>query len=252
VISWIKKTSSAMLEDSSDYNKGFQKPNSTTWNKVIANSPSKRDQVLMIDPDFLQEIETRFLSDVGNFELVNLKSMFLETIERKMLNKVKVQIRDINSFAYTIIAEDGIRSEPIAASGSTKFYFQPTVIGGVIPFANARALLKQHWQVREQELLTINPQAKNFLDLAKERNDIKKDAEAMDQFFREECGFFSYEDARAQLDGRTVSQILRQLQISKEVIQSLKTDLAAKEKPKKTTGIQTDLTDKQITNLIQQ
>ncbi|CAG8734559.1 23541_t:CDS:2, partial [Racocetra persica] len=141
VISWIKKTSSAMLEDSSDYNKGFQKPNSTTWNKVIANSQSKRDQILMIDPDFLQEIETRFLSDVGNFELVNLKAMFLETIERKMLNKVKVQIRDINSFAYTIIAEDGIRSEPIAASGSTKFYFQPTVIGGVIPFANACALV---------------------------------------------------------------------------------------------------------------
>jgi hypothetical protein len=143
VISWIKKTSSAMLEDSADYNKGYQKPNSTAWNKVIANSQSKRDQVLIIDSDFLQEIETRFLSDVKNFELVNLKNMFLEVIERKMINKVKVMIRDINSFAYTIIAEDGIRSELIAASGSSKFYFQPTVIGGVIPFANACALVSK-------------------------------------------------------------------------------------------------------------
>ncbi|CAG8794781.1 19140_t:CDS:2, partial [Racocetra fulgida] len=131
--------------------------------------------------------------------------------------------------------------------GSTKFYFQPTVIGGVIPFANACAL---HWKEREQELCLINPQAQNFLDLEKERNDIKKDAEAMDQFFREECGFTSYEDARTQLDGQTVSQIL-------QILASLKTDLAQQEKQNEQLRTelnkpQAQLSDKEYKNLVQQ
>src|SRR6185437_161543 len=103
---------------------------------------------------------------------------------------------------------------------------------------------------REQELLTVNPQAQPYVKLEKERK-------AMDKFFREECGFASYEEAREKLDGRTVSQILRQLQISKEVIQSLKTDLAQQEKQIKQLQAQLNkpqarLSDQKYQNLVQQ
>jgi hypothetical protein len=62
--------------------------------------------------------------------------------------------------------------------------------------------LNKSWQAREQNLLTINPHAKDYFNL-------QKDAEAMEKFFREECGFTSYIDAREKLDGRTVPQILQ-------------------------------------------
>jgi len=97
----------------------------------------------VIDPDFLQAIETRFLADVGNLELVSLKAIFGEVIERKLTNKVKVIIRDENSFAYTIINEEGITTEQVFGSGSTKFGYHATVVGGVIPFVNACALVSK-------------------------------------------------------------------------------------------------------------
>ncbi|CAH1764424.1 13021_t:CDS:2, partial [Entrophospora sp. SA101] len=67
----------------------------------------------------------------------------------------KIMVRDKESFAYTIIAEEGIDSELIAASGATKFYFHPTVIGGVIPFKNASVMafvpLKQHQALTQEK-----------------------------------------------------------------------------------------------------
>ncbi|CAH1768737.1 4159_t:CDS:1, partial [Entrophospora sp. SA101] len=43
-----------MLEPSDEFNKGYQKPNSTTWNKVLTNSESEKSLVLIIDPSSLQ------------------------------------------------------------------------------------------------------------------------------------------------------------------------------------------------------
>ena len=143
VIHWIKAKSSEMLEESQDFNKGYQKPNDTTWHAVETNSESKKSLVLVIDPDFLQALETRFLADVGNLELVSLKNIFREVIERKLSNKVKCIIRDENSFAYTIINEEGITTEQVFGSGSTKFGYHVTVVGGNVPFVNAVALVSK-------------------------------------------------------------------------------------------------------------
>lgn len=65
-----------MMEPSTDYNKGYQKPGTNPWNAVTTNCESRKHehgggflrhtQVLTIDPDFLDDLEIHFLSDVGN------------------------------------------------------------------------------------------------------------------------------------------------------------------------------------------
>jgi hypothetical protein len=142
VVDWIYATSGEMLEESTNYNKGYQKPGSREWNEVLVNSESRKDLIVFIDTSFYNPLRTRFLAGIpdGN-NWVNLKADFGQVIEMKLPNQAKVIIRDKNSVAYTIIAEDGIEEELIKASGSTKLYFHPTIISGNIPFANAASAL---------------------------------------------------------------------------------------------------------------
>jgi len=141
VINWIYEQADNLLEESVDFNKGYQKLGSNDWNEVITNSESYKDLVVYISPDWFNALRVRFLSDVADNKWVDLKNDFAEVKSLKLPGTYKIMIRDKESFAYTIIAEEGINSELIAASGSTKFYFHPTMIGGIIPFKNASVMV---------------------------------------------------------------------------------------------------------------
>lgn len=143
LINWVYTKSSEMLEESTKFNKGYQKPGNPNWNEVITNSASRKNLVVYFDRSVYNPLRIRFLSDVSDNSWVDLKNDFADIREMNLDNNAKVVLRDINSLAYTIIAEEGINSEVIPASGSTKFYFHPTVVGGNIPFANACALVSQ-------------------------------------------------------------------------------------------------------------
>lgn len=139
----IRKASTAMLEPDTEYNKGYQKPGSTTWNQVLANSESKNKQVLIIDPDFLEDIEIHFLSDVNDDSSINPYKIFKAVIPKKLDNNMLASIQDEKSLSYQIINEDGITTEQVFGSGNTKFGYHVTVVGGMIPFTPAWCLVKK-------------------------------------------------------------------------------------------------------------
>lgn len=105
------------------------------------NSESRKSLVLTIDPDFLDDIEIHFLSDVGNDSNINPYKIFKEVIPKKLENGVKATIHDEKSVFYRIINEDGITTEQVFGSGNMKFGYHITVKGGMIPFTNAWALV---------------------------------------------------------------------------------------------------------------
>lgn len=120
----IKAASNAMMEPSTDYNKGYQKPGTTPWNAVLANCQSRKTQVLTIDPDFLDDLEIHFLSDVGNDSELNPYKIFKEVIRKKLENGVKAALHDEKSIAYKAINIGGIQSEKVFGSFNTKFGYR--------------------------------------------------------------------------------------------------------------------------------
>lgn len=138
----IKAAANGMVEPSDKYNKGYQKPNDTTWNKVVTNSESRKSLVLTIDPDFLDDLEIYFLADVARDSNLNPYKLFKEVIVKKLTNNALAALHDEKSVVYRIINEDGITHEQVFGSGNSKFGYHMTVIGGMIPFTNSWALVK--------------------------------------------------------------------------------------------------------------
>jgi hypothetical protein len=140
VLKMIKAASNAMLEPSSDYNKGYQKPGSTVWNKVTTNCESRKTQVLTIDPDWLDDLEIHFLSDVGRDSELNPYKIFKDVIRKKLEKGVKATLHDEKSIAYKGINQGGIQTEKVFGSFNTKFGYRVKFVGGMLPFTNSWAL----------------------------------------------------------------------------------------------------------------
>ena len=140
ILDWMGEAVDNMLEPSEEYNKGYQKPNNSTWNKVLTNSESEKSLVLIIDPSFLRKLETRFLSDVADDSSLNPYRTFKTVIRKKLPNGYKALILDEKALAFRIINEDGIMTEQVFGSGNMKFGYHITVVGGLIPFCNSWAL----------------------------------------------------------------------------------------------------------------
>lgn len=87
----IKKVYNGMDMPSQDYNKGYQKPGTTAWNKVLANCETRQSKVFVVDPDYLDLLEIYFLSDVARDSNLNPNNLFKKVIKRKLKKGV---IRD--------------------------------------------------------------------------------------------------------------------------------------------------------------
>jgi hypothetical protein len=143
ILKIIKKASNAMLEPSSDYNKGYQKPGTNVWNKVTTNCESRKTQVLTIDPDWLDDLEIHFLSDVGRDSELNPYKIFKDVVRKKLDNGVKCALHDEKSVAYKGINQGGIQTEKVFGSFNTKFGYRVKFVGGMLPFTNSWALVKK-------------------------------------------------------------------------------------------------------------
>lgn len=140
ILKMIKSASNAMLEPSQDYNKGYQKVGTTPWNKVTTNCESRKTQVLTIDPDWLDDIEIHFLSDVGRDSELNPYKIFKEVVLKKLENGVKAALHDEKSIAYKAVNMGGIQVEKVFGSFNTKFGYRVKFVGGMLPFTNSWAL----------------------------------------------------------------------------------------------------------------
>ncbi|CAG8728420.1 2071_t:CDS:2, partial [Ambispora leptoticha] len=148
-----------------------------------------------------------------------------EVIERKLENKVKIIIRDENSFAYTIINEEGITTEQVFGSGSTKFGYHATVVGGVIPFVNAVALALEYLELEEK----VQEQGKNIEELTTKKDNLTEEL------------------IQTQTEIETVKQYLEW----KQKIKDLKKELAQKEQDYQELTHEQTITDQTLTAIQQ-
>ena len=144
ILKLLKSAYNGMDEVSVNYNKGYQKPGDTTWNEVETNCETKKSKVLTIDPDFLDDLEIHFLADVARDSNLNPYKLFKEVIVKKLENNVLATIHDEKSVFYRIINPDEIQHEKTLGGGMEKFAYHVEVVGGVIPFTNSWALVKQN------------------------------------------------------------------------------------------------------------
>lgn len=143
ILKKLKKAYNAMDEVSTDYNKGYQKPGSTDWNEVETNCENKKSKVLTIDPDFLDDLEIYFLADVARDSNLNPYKLFKQVIVKKLENNALATIHDEKSVFYRIINPEEIQHEKTLGGGMEKFTYHVEVVGGMIPFTNSWALVKQ-------------------------------------------------------------------------------------------------------------
>jgi hypothetical protein len=143
ILKKLKKAYNGMDEVSSDYNKGYQKPGSNDWNEVETNCESKKSKVLTIDPDFLDDLEIYFLADVARDSNLNPYKLFKQVIVKKLENNALATIHDEKSVFYRIINPEEIQHEKTLGGGMEKFAYHVEVVGGMIPFTNSWALVKQ-------------------------------------------------------------------------------------------------------------
>lgn len=136
----IKQVYNGMDVPSQDYNKGYQKPGTTAWNKVLANCETPKSKVFIVSPDYLDDLELYFLSDVGNDSNLNPHKIFKKVITRKLKNGVLWSIQDENSVVYRIINDEGIQEDKTLGGGMNKFAWEIELIAGMISFTNASAL----------------------------------------------------------------------------------------------------------------
>ena len=144
ILKLIKSAYNGMDEVSTTYNKGYQKPGDTTWNDVETNCETKKSKVLTIDPDFLDDLEIHFLADVARDSNLNPYKLFKEVIVKKLENNVLATIHDEKSVFYRIINPEEIQHEKTLGGGMEKFAYHVEVVGGVLPFTNSWALVKQN------------------------------------------------------------------------------------------------------------
>ena len=135
ILKLLKSAYNSMDEVSTKYNKGYQKPGDTTWNEVETNCESKSSKVLTIDPDFL--------ADVARDSNLNPYKLFKKVITKKLENNVLATIHDEKSVFYRIINPEEIQHEKTLGGGMEKFAYHVEVVGGMIPFTNSWALVKE-------------------------------------------------------------------------------------------------------------
>ena len=143
ILKLLKSAYNGMDEVSTDFNKGYQKPGSTDWNDVEANCENKKSKVLTIDPDFLDDLEIFFLSDVARDSNLNPYKLFKSVITKKLKNNVIATIHDEKSVVYRIINPEEIQHEKTLGGGMEKFAYHVEVAGGMIPFTNSWALVSK-------------------------------------------------------------------------------------------------------------
>jgi uncharacterized protein YktA (UPF0223 family) len=143
ILKLIKAAYNGMDEVSTNYNKGYQKPGDTTWNDVETNCENKKSKVLTIDPDFLDDLEIFFLSDVARDSNLNPYKLFKAVITKKLENNVIATIHDEKSVVYRIINPEEIQHEKTLGGGMEKFAYEVEVVGGMIPFTNSWALVSK-------------------------------------------------------------------------------------------------------------
>ena len=143
ILKLLKSAYNGMDEVSTKYNKGYQKPGDTTWNEVETNCESKSSKVLTIDPDFLDDLEIHFLADVARDSNLNSYKLFKKVITKKLDNNVLATIHDEKSVFYRIINPEEIQHEKTLGGGMEKFAYEVEVVGGMIPFTNSWALVKE-------------------------------------------------------------------------------------------------------------
>ena len=143
ILKLLKSAYNGMDEVSSKYNKGYQRPGSADWNEVETNCETPKSKVLTIDPDFLDDLEIHFLADVARDSNLNPYKLFKEVITKKLENGVLATIHDEKSVVYRIINPEEIQQEKTLGGGMTKFAYHVEVVGGMIPFTNSWALVRQ-------------------------------------------------------------------------------------------------------------
>jgi hypothetical protein len=143
ILKLLKSAYNGMDEVSVNYNKGYQKPGDTTWNEVETNCETPKSKVLTIDPDFLDDLEIHFLADVARDSNLNPHKLFKAVITKKLENGVLATIHDEKSVFYRIINPEEIQHEKTLGGGMEKFAYHVEVVGGMIPFTNSWALVKQ-------------------------------------------------------------------------------------------------------------
>jgi len=143
ILKLLKSAYNGMDEVSTSYNKGYQKPGDTTWNEVETNCETRRSKVLTIDPDFLDDLEIYFLCDVVRDSELNPHKIFKAVIPKKLKNNVLATIHDEKSVVYRIINPEEIQHEKTLGGGMEKFAYHVEVVGGMIPFTNAWALVSK-------------------------------------------------------------------------------------------------------------
>jgi uncharacterized protein YktA (UPF0223 family) len=143
ILKLLKSAYNGMDEVSTNYNKGYQKPGDTTWNDVETNCETKKSKVLTIDPDFLDDLEIHFLADIARDSNLNPYKLFKEVIVKKLENNVLATIHDEKSVFYRIINPEEIQHEKTLGGGMEKFAYHVEVVGGMIPFTNSWALVKE-------------------------------------------------------------------------------------------------------------
>jgi hypothetical protein len=139
----LKSAYNGMDEVSTKYNKGYQKPGDNAWNEVNTNCETKSSKVLTIDPDFLDDLEIHFLADVARDSNLNPYKLFKAVITKKLENNVVATMHDEKNVVYRIINPEEIQEEKTLGGGMTKFAYHVEVVGGMIPFTNSWALVKE-------------------------------------------------------------------------------------------------------------
>ena len=91
----------------------------------------------------MDDLEIHFLADVARDSNLNPYKLFKSVITKKLANGVLATIHDEKSVVYRIINPEEITSEQTLGGGMTKFAYHVEVVGGMIPFTNSWALVKQ-------------------------------------------------------------------------------------------------------------
>jgi hypothetical protein len=143
ILKLLKSAYNGMDEVNTNYNKGYQKPGDTAWNDVETNCENRKSKVLTIDPDFLDDLEIFFLSDVARDSELNPHKIFKAVIKKKLENNVIATIHDEKSVVYRIINPEEIQHEKTLGGGMEKFAYHVEVVGGMIPFTNSWALVSK-------------------------------------------------------------------------------------------------------------
>lgn len=142
ILKLLKAAYNGMDEVSVNYNKGYQKPGSHDWNDVETNCETPKSKVLVIDPDFLDDLEIFFLADVARDSNLNPHKLFKDVITKKLENNVIATVHDEKSVFYRIINPEEIQHEKTLGGGMEKFAYHVEVVGGMIPFTNSWALVR--------------------------------------------------------------------------------------------------------------